>query len=139
MSAALLCQADDGLINVEEEARRLAIPAVGLSRADLTAPFMENGRCGGLAIQHMDVFEGNEVIGRQFEEDHDTGKFGARWAAFSRASVFPTFVLGLNGGGSDARAGAYVESSEVGVAARLAPEPMLIPLARIMLVKEGAC
>ncbi len=81
------------------------------------------------------------MIWRQFEEDHDAGKFGARWAAFSRASVFPTLVLGLNGAASDARAGAFVESLEVGMAARLAaaPEPMLIPLARIVFVKEEAC
>jgi hypothetical protein len=58
---------------------------------------------------------------------------------FPGVGVLVTLVLGLNSGAGDARAGAFVESLEVGMAARLAaaPEPMLIPLARMVLVKEG--
>ncbi len=140
MYAALLSLIDDGLISAQE-ARRMAIPTVGRSRADLAAPFLENGRCGALSIEHLDVFEGDDLIWRQFEQDHDAGKFGARWAAFSRASVFPTLALGLKDGAGDARAGVFVEKLEAGMAARLAaaPEPMLIPLARIALVKEETC
>jgi len=140
MYAALLSLVDNGLIRAEE-ARRMAIPTVGRSRPDLVAPFLENGRYGGLAIEHVDVFEGDDFIWRQFEQGHDAGKFGARWAAFSRASVFPTLALGLDGGASDARAVTFVEMLEAAMAARLAaaPEPMLIPLARIVLVKEEPC
>nr|WP_244532413.1 class I SAM-dependent methyltransferase [Methylocapsa palsarum] len=137
MYAALLSLVDDGLIS-EEEAERMAIPTLGRSRSDLEAPVLESGCCGGLAIEHLDVFEGEDLIWRQFEEDRDADAFGARWAAFSRASVFPTLALGLADGAGGARAGVFVEKLEAAMAARLAaaPEPTLIPLARIVLVKD---
>jgi hypothetical protein len=139
MYAALTALTDEGLISATE-ARRMSIPTVGRSRADLMRPFSAAGRFAELSIEHVDVFEGDDLIWRQFERDHDAGKFGAQWAAFSRASVFPTLVLGLDGGRSDPRAAAFVEKLEAGLAARLAaaPEPMVIPLASIMLVKNQA-
>ena len=92
MYAALLSLVDDGLIRAEE-VKRMAIPTVGRSRADLVTPFLENGRYGGLSVEHVDVFKDDDFIWRQFEQDRDAGQFGARWAAFSRASVFPTLAL----------------------------------------------
>jgi hypothetical protein len=88
----------------------------------------------------VEVFDGDDRIWRQFERDHDAGEFGAQWAAFSRASVFPTLALGLDGGRSDPRAVTFVEKLQAGLAARLAaaPEPMVIPLASIVLVKDQA-
>jgi hypothetical protein len=136
MYGALVGLVDEGYVGAEE-ARRMAIPTVGRSRADLMAPFSGNGRFAELSIEHADVFLGDDRIWREFERDRDAGAFGARWAAFSRASVFPTLALGLNGSRDDPRAAAFVDKMEVGMAARLAaaPERMVIPLASIVLVK----
>jgi SAM dependent carboxyl methyltransferase len=137
--AALLALVDEGFIGADE-ARRMAIPTVGRTRADLAAPFAADGCFAGLSIEHLDVFEGEDRIWQQFERDRDAGEFGARWAAFSRASVFPTLALGLAGGRNDPRVTAFMGKLEAGLAARLAaaPEPMSIPLASIVLVKRLA-
>ena len=65
--------------------------------------------------------------------------FGAAWAAFTRASVFPTLAGALDGGAETPRATAFVARLEAKVAQRLAavPQPMLIPLAQMVLVKEA--
>jgi hypothetical protein len=138
MYAALLALVDDGFIGADE-ARRMAIPTVGRTRAQLAAPFAEDGAFAGLSIEHLETFEGEDHIWRQFERDRDAGEFAARWAAFSRASVFPTMTLGLAGGRNDPRVAAFMDKLESGVAKRLAaaPEPMAIPLASIVLVKQS--
>jgi hypothetical protein len=58
--------------------------------------------------------------------------------SFSRASVFPTLTIGLDGGRDDPRAAAFVDKLEAGMATKLAvvPERMVIPLGMIVLVKE---
>src|SRR5271166_3633712 len=63
----------------------------------------------------------------------DAHAFGAQWAAFSRASVFPTLAAGLDYGRAGPSAAAFVDRLEAGVTARLAaaPERMLIPLAML--------
>jgi len=136
MYGSLIGLVDEGYVD-SEEARRMAIPTVGRSHADLIAPFAENGCFAELSIEHADVFLGEDRIWKEFERDRDANAFGARWAAFSRASVFPTLALSLNGGRDDPRAAAFVEKLEAGMAARLAaaPERTSIPLARIALVK----
>jgi hypothetical protein len=137
MYGALLALADDGLIGAAE-VRRMAIPTVGRSRDDLAAPFSATGSFAGLSIEHLDVFHAEDQIWRDYERDRDAAKFGARWAAFSRASVFPTLALGLDGGSDDPRAVAFIARLENGMAARLAaePEPTVIPLAVIGLVRS---
>ena len=136
MYAALIGLVDEGYVSAEE-ARRMAIPTVGRSRTDLIAPFSGTGRFAELSIEHADVFLDDDLIWREFERDRDADAFGARWTAFSRASVFPTLALGLNGGRDDPRAAAFVDKMEVGMAARLATAParMVIPLARIVFAK----
>jgi hypothetical protein len=137
MYGALLSLVDDGLIGADE-VRRMAIPTVGRSRADLLAPFADNGRFADLSVETVEVFLGEDSIFEQFVRDRDARAFGARWAAFSRASVFPTLVLGLNGGRSDPRAAEFLDRLEAAMAARLAaaPAPTTIPLARLALAKE---
>jgi hypothetical protein len=90
-------------------------------------------------MEHLDVFEGEDRIWDDFQRDRDAHKYGARWAAFSRASVFPTLAEALDGGLDDRRAPAFMDKLEAANAARLAekPEPMVIPLASMVLVKEG--
>ena len=117
----------------------MAIPTVARSLEDLRAPFAESGCFSGLSIEQMEVFLGEDRIWAQFESDGDAQAFGARWAAFSRASVFPTLAAGLAGGRDDPRAAMFIDRLEADLAARLAvaPERMLIPLGKMLLVKEG--
>jgi hypothetical protein len=138
MYAALVGLVDDGLVR-PEEARRMAIPTIGRSRADLVAPFEGAGRLADLTIGSVDVFSGEDRIWSDFQHAGDARAFGARWAAFSRASVFPTLAAGLDGGSEDPRAPAFVSRMEAIVAAQMAasPEKMEIPLARMCLVKNA--
>jgi SAM dependent carboxyl methyltransferase len=138
MYAALMSLVGEGFIDAAE-AYRMAIPTVGRSRADLVAPFSPSGRFADLSVERVEVFFGDDRIWREFERDADASAFGMRWAAFSRASVFPTLALGLNGGPGDPRAGAFMDKLEAAMAARLAanPEPMSIPLASAVLVRAS--
>jgi len=138
MYAALLDIVEVGFVGADE-IQRMAIPTVGRSRSDLVAPFEESGRFAGLSIEQTEVFLGEDRIWTEFEREGDARAFGARWAAFARASVFPTLTSGLEGGRADPRAATFVARLEAEVAARLAaaPEPMLIPLGKMLLVKEG--
>jgi hypothetical protein len=139
MYGALLGLADDGLLTMDE-VRRMAIPTVGRSRADLVAPFADNGRFAGLSIEHAEVFLGEDSIFEQYARDRDAQAFGVRWAAFSRASVFPTLALGLSGGRADPRAAEFLDRLEAAMASRLAATPArtTIPLARLALAKVAS-
>jgi hypothetical protein len=137
MYAALLEMVEEGFIQAEE-ARRMAIPTVGRSRADFLAPFVDGGSFADLSIKQVEVFPGEDKIWAQFEGDRDAQAFGARWAAFSRASVFPTLASGLTGRHDDARAATFVDRLEAGMTMRLAkaPERMLIPLGKLVVEKN---
>jgi len=116
----------------------MVIPTVGRSRADLLAPFGAEGRFGSLRLEELDIFLGEDHFWSDFERDGDARRFAARWAAFSRASVFPTLAGSLNGGRNDSRTAQFIEDLESGTTMRLAanPERMLIPLGRVLLAKE---
>jgi hypothetical protein len=139
MFAALTAMAGQGFLRADE-IRRMAIPTVGRSKEDFAAPFEGTGRCGALGIEHLEVFYAEDRIWAQFEAGGDARAFGAQWAAFSRASVFPTLAAALDGGRGDPRAAQFVDQLEAGVAARLAAAPgrMRIPLAKLSLVKGDA-
>ncbi len=126
----------DGLVG-PEEAARMAIPTVGRTRAEFQAPFSQ-GSFAGLSLAHIDIFEGEDAIWRDYGRDRDAAAYGARWGAFSRASVLPTLALGLAGGAEDTRVAQFVTRLEAGMAKRLAmaPEPTLIPLAAMVLVRR---
>lgn len=138
MYGALVALVEDRLITADEAAQ-MAIPTVGRSRAEFLAPFATDGRFAGLAVEHLDVFHGHDAIWADYEQHRDATAFGARWAAFNRASVFPTLATGLAGGLDDPRTPEFFARMEATVTAELAakPGPMLIPLARIVLVKEA--
>ena len=93
--AALVEMVEEGVVRAEE-ARRMVIPTVRRSRADLVAPFEEGGCFAGLSIEQVEVFLSEDRIWAEFERARDAQSFGARWAAFSRASVFPTLAAGLH-------------------------------------------
>ncbi|MGD1171115.1 SAM-dependent methyltransferase [Mycobacterium seoulense] len=137
MLAALREHVRDGLLR-QDEARRMTIPTVARSEKDFRAPFSPSGRFEGLSIDHLDTFNAQDRFWARFRVDGDAEAFGAHWAAFARAALFPALVRGLDGGPRDARAGEFVDQLERAVAARLssAPEPMRIPLALVELVKH---
>ena len=128
-------QVADGRIR-REELSQMAIPTVGRRRDDFTTPFSATGRFEGLAIEEIDIFEEEDRIWRDYTIDGDAAAFGARWAAFSRASVFPSLAAALDDP-DPARARAFMDQLEAALAASLAarPEPMTIPLARLRLSK----
>ena len=136
IAAALDDQARDGLLR-RDELRRMTIPTVGRSEKDFRAPFAPSGRFEGLTIDHLEMFAAEDRFWARFQGDEDADAFGAQWAAFARAALFPTLVHALDGGVEDPRAAEFVGQLEAAVAGRLAsaPEPMRMSLALASLVK----
>lgn len=137
MLAALPELVAQGLIT-DDEVRRMCIPMVSRRAADFLSPFAPKGRFERLEIEHLEVFNAQDRFWCQYRVDHDAKAFGAKWAAFARASVFPALAAALNADRTDPRATEFVERLEVGVAARMAAEPeeMQIPLAQLVLWKR---
>ena len=136
---ALLDLVSEGFIK-EVEVERMVIPTVGRCRAEFMAPFGSSGRFGKLKVETAEVFLGEDGIWAEYKKSGDPTAFGARWAAFSRASVFQTLSLGLERGHADPRASEFVNRLEDRVSKKLAnePQPMTLPLARLAFSKaEG--
>jgi SAM dependent carboxyl methyltransferase len=121
-----------------DEVHRMCIPTVGRRRADFLAPFAPKGRFEQLEIEHLEVFDAEDRYWAQYQTDRDAEAFGAQWAQFCRAAVFPTMATALDGGVNDPRSTDFYERLEAGIAARLAaaPEQMHIPMAHLVLVKR---
>ena len=136
MYASLLDLVDQGLV-LTKEMHRMAIPTFGRTRSEFGSPFGREGRFAGLSIEHLEVFNGEDRIWEDFRSTQDASAFGAQWAAFSRASVFPTLAVELDGGHRDPRGEEFLQRLEAGTANRLAkaPEQMSIPLAKMVFVK----
>lgn len=136
MYRALMDLVAEGFVS-GAEADRMSVPTVGRDRADLLAPFAGNGCFDGLSAERVDVFLEEDRIWGDYRRDNDARAFGARWAAFSRASIFPTLALSLDGGDERRRA-EFVARLETRMAARLSenPEPNEIPLASIVIAKD---
>jgi hypothetical protein len=115
----------------------MVVPTVARSQADLAAPFVDGGNFAELAIEQLEVFSAEDRIWGQFEARGDARAFGEQWAAFARASVFPTMAAALDGGRDTSRSTHFFDRLEADVTARLAraPNQMLIPLAKIRLKK----
>ena len=116
----------------------MSIPSTGRDEKAFLAPFAPSGRFEGLSIEHLEMFNAEDRFWSQYRHDSDAAAFGANWAAFLRASIFPTLAGALEGGIADARAEQFVERLEAAVAEHLAaaPEQMTIPLAKLVLVKK---
>ncbi|OBA91627.1 SAM-dependent methyltransferase [Mycobacteriaceae bacterium 1482268.1] len=127
----------DGLVS-EDEVRGMCMPIVGRQEADFLAPFAPSGRFERLSIEHLEVFNAEDRFWMQYQVDQDATVFGALWAAFVRASIFPTLASALAGGRKDARAPQFFDRLQAGIAQRLAaaPEPVQIPLANLVLTKR---
>jgi hypothetical protein len=137
MVAELADLVAQGLIT-EDEVHRMCIPIVSRRAAEFLSPFAPKGRFERLEVEHLEVFDAEDRFWSQYRVDHDAKAFGAQWAAFARASVFPSLASALDGGRSDPRCGEFIERLEAGVAARMAAEPeeMQIPLAQVVLWKR---
>ncbi len=128
---------EEGLVTAEE-ARRMSIPSMGREEKDFRAPFAPSGRFEGLSIEHLELFNAEDRFWAQFQADGDAKAFGANWAGFLRASIFPTLAAALNPDSIDERGAQFAGRLEAAVAARLAaaPEQMSIPLANVVLAKH---
>lgn len=141
ISAGLASMRDAGFVT-EDEVRRFSVPIVGRSAKDFLLPFAPKGRFEDLSVEHVKVFQGEDRAWTQYQADQDADAFGKQWASFSRASVFPALAQALDGGITDPRHDEFLEQLEKDVAARLAaaPQPVVIPLATVVLAKSGgAC
>jgi salicylate 1-O-methyltransferase len=118
-----------------DEVNRMCLPIVGRTAADFRAPFAPSGLFERLQVEHLEVFDGEDRFWTRYEKDRDATAFGAPWAQFARASVFPAFTSALD---DPARAGDVADRLESAVAARLSarPERTPIPLAHVVLVKR---
>jgi len=106
--------------------------------ADFVAPFAPSGRFERLEIEHLEIFDATDRFWERYRVDSDASTFGARWAGFARASLFPALARALDDGGADQRTAEFFDRLEKGIAERLAasPEPTRIPLAHVVLVKR---
>lgn len=129
--------AADGLITTDEVSR-MCVPTVGRRESDFRAPFAPSGRLERVEIEHLEVFDADDRFWGRYRIDGDATAFGARWAGFARASVFPTLATALADGAADPRAADLFDRLEAGVAERLgaSPEQMQIPLAHVVLKKR---
>ncbi len=124
MMNTLAALSDEGFVTADE-VQLMTIPTVGRSRTDLMAPFHESGCVGDLSIELIEVFGAEDRIWSEYKRRGDAQAFGAQWARFSRASVFPTLAAALAGGEADTRRGAFFDRLEAGIAAKLAAAPLL--------------
>jgi hypothetical protein len=137
MLAELTDMVAKGLVT-EDEMHRMCIPTVSRRAADFLSPFAPSGSLERLTVDHLEVFDAEDRFWTQYQVDHDAEAFGAQWAEFARASVFPTMAAALEGGRADPRSHEFMTQMEAGVAARMAAEPeeMQIPLAQLVLWKR---
>jgi hypothetical protein len=137
MLAELADLVAQGLVT-EDEVQRMCIPMVSRRAADFLSPFAPKGRFERLEVAHLEVFDAEDRFWTQYQVDHDAKAFGAQWAAFARASVFPTVATALDGGRADPRCAEFMNRLEAGVATRMAaqPEQLQIPLAQLVLWKR---
>ena len=129
---------DDGVITAEE-ARRMSVPSMARDEKDFRAPFAPSGRFEGLSIEHLELFNAEDRFWAQYRLDNDASAFAAKWAGFLRAAIFPSLAAAPRRRRRRSPAG-FVERLEAMVATELAraPEPMIIPLAKLVLAKRTA-
>jgi hypothetical protein len=129
----LRAMVSDGFIS-SDELHRMAIPTVARSRSEFAAPF-DGGLFEGLSLEQIEIFQGDDHIWAEFEVSRDAQSFGAQWAAFTRASVFPTLAAEL---GDQNRTQPFMDRLQADIAERLAaaPQHMAIPLAQMLIARQ---
>jgi salicylate 1-O-methyltransferase len=138
LNAELTDMTAEGVVS-REEVLRMAIPSVGRTETQLTAPFAPKNSFSGLTIEHLEVFDAEDQYWTKFQKDTDAATFARKWTEFVRASVFPTLLTALEGGPQGPDAGLFVERLESGLRERLTDDPTRVrmPLAKLTLVKRS--
>lgn len=118
-----------------EELRRMAVPTVGRSRKELLAPFAPSGRFEGLSVEHLELCDVEDQFWARYLVDGDPAAFGAGWAGFARAAIFPTLATALD---SATRPAMFLEELASELTRRVAakPRPTAIPLAVLVAAKR---
>lgn len=126
----------EGVVS-RDEVLRMAIPSVGRTEKQLTAPFAPKNSFSGLTIEHLELFDAADQYWTRFEKDRDAAAFAGKWTEFVRTSVFPTLLTALEG--DPRRAERFVERLAAGLRERLTADPKRIrlPLAKVTLVKRS--
>jgi len=139
LAAELDAMCADGVLT-EDELAGISLPMVSRSAKDFVAPFAPKGRFEGLSVEHLEVFDAEDRYWAQYRVDRDAEAFGARWAAFARASVFPLLAGGLDCADNGSRRAVFADRLERGLARRLAADPQQaqIPMALVVLHKAGS-
>ena len=137
MMATLTDLVAKGLVTDDERAA-MSVPTVGRQARDFLSPFAPSGTFEKLTVAHLDVFDAEDRFFDQYQIDKDAKAFGTRWAAFARASVFPTLTTALTGGHQDDRRDQFFDELQAGIATRLTadPERMQIPMAHVVIEKK---
>ena len=136
LNAELADMTAEGVVD-RDEVLQMAIPSVGRSESQLTAPFAPKNSFAGLTIGHLEVFDAEDQYWTKFQKDDDAGNFAAKWTGFVRTSVFPTLLTMLK---RDPHSAARLaERLEIGLRERLTAEPerVRMPLAKLTLVKAS--
>jgi salicylate 1-O-methyltransferase len=136
LNAELTDMTAEGVLS-RDELLRMAIPSVGRTETQLTAPFAPKNRFSGLTIEHLEVFDAEDQYWTKFQKDSDAVAFAGKWTDFVRTSVFPTLLTVLDG--PPPAAERFVERLESGLRQRLTADPkrVRIPLAKLALVKRS--
>jgi len=122
-----------------EEVTRMVIPSMARTKAEYLDPFAADGQFHGLRVEQIDIYLGQDYFWADYERTGDARAYGAHWAAFSRASAFPSLARYLDACVEVGRAEQFFTRLESAMAARVAakPERVLIPLCKLMLVKQA--
>jgi hypothetical protein len=138
MADELALMVRDGTITASE-LRSMAIPSVGRTEAELTAPFAPTNRFAGMTVEHLEIVDADDQYWTRFQKHGNADTFASQWTAFAKKSVFPAFRGSLDGGAQGPRADNFVARLESGVRARLAADPrrVRIPLATMLLDKSS--
>ena len=128
----------EGVVSRDEVAR-MAVPSIGRTEVELTAPFAPKNRFAGLTVEHLELFDAEDQYWTKLQKDRDATAFATNWSAFVRASVFPTLLTALEGGDKGPDAERFVERLETGLRGRLADDPkrVRLPLAKLSLHKSA--
>jgi hypothetical protein len=135
MHSSLSLMREEGVISADE-LQNMTIPTFGRTRSEFAEPFRQGAElyeC--LRLEQLEIFLAEDRIWLEYERSQDAEDYARKWAAFSRASVFPTLALSLRTRQGDGRVERFMDRLEAEMASRLAtsPQRMNMPLALLEL------
>jgi len=136
MTATLHELSRDGVISPDELAG-MSIPIVGRRPKDFESPFAPSGTFEKLSIVQLETFDAEDRFWKQYQSDGKAEVFGAQWAAFLRAALFPTLATTLEDDRAEPTS-PFFDKLEAGIATRLSAQPAQarIPLAQVVIEKS---